>query len=70
MLKEIQKILDSTPKEIGLPVIVKVRDHARYVGNAQTPAEAELLGIAHGLSCERISRGHIRGDARQFFALH
>ena len=70
MLKEIVNILDSAEPGVGLPVIAKVHNHARYFGKAQTHAEAELLGIANGVSCERISRGKLDGDARQFYVLH
>jgi hypothetical protein len=53
-----------------LPVIVKTSSSVHYLGNATTHSNASLIGLACGISCEKVSRAQLTGDCRTFFMLH
>lgn len=53
-----------------IPVFAALQGTASYLGDAESHAQAEALGLAAGVSCERISKATLAGDCRKFFVLH
>jgi len=53
-----------------LPVFVSVSSGVRMLGFADDHRTAALLGVAEGISCERVSRARVGDDPRTFYVLH